>query len=107
MAEKTALLNVVIHGELTISTAAGVRDDLLAALDAADEVEVDLTRVTEIDSAGIQIMVGAKREASERRKSLRFLGHSAAVVDALDLTDLAGYLGDPVVLQSRHRERPH
>jgi anti-anti-sigma factor len=100
MAEKTALLNVVVHGELTVSTGADVRDDLLSALDTADEVEVDLTRVTEIDSAGIQIMIAAKREASARGKSLRFFGHSAAVVDALDLTDLAGYLGDPVVLQS-------
>lgn len=100
MSEQTALLNVVVHGELSISTAATVRDDLLAALDIADEVEVDLTRVTEIDSAGLQIMVAAKREAGARRKVLRFLGHSPAVLDMLDLTDLAGYLGDPLVLQS-------
>jgi len=102
MAEQTALLNITIHGELTISTAAGARSDLLNALDTADEIEVDLAQVTEIDSAGVQIMVAAKREAVARSKTLRFIGHSLAVLDTLDLTDLAAYLGDPVLIQSRN-----
>ncbi len=100
MPEQTALMTVAIHGELTIATAAAVRTDLLEALDHADEVEVDLAQVAEIDSAGIQIMVAAKREAKARSKTLRFVGHVPAVLEALDFTDLIGYLGDPVVIQS-------
>jgi len=101
MAEQTALLHVALRGELTIATAANVRGDLLEALTTADEIEVDLAHVTEMDSAGIQIMVAAKREATARSKILRFVAHSPAVLDTLDLTDLAAYLGDPVLLQSR------
>lgn len=87
-----------IEGELTIFTAQAVRERLLAALAAGGEVEVDLSRVSEMDSAGVQLLVAAKREAAARRQPLHFTGHSPAVVDTLDLCDLSGHFGDPVLL---------
>jgi anti-anti-sigma regulatory factor len=77
------------------------RQRLLDALETASEVEIDLAHVTEIDTAGIQVMVAAKREAAVRNKPLRFTGHSPEVVDILDLCDLAVHLGDPMLIQSR------
>lgn len=63
---------VDLAGEFTILAAAELRERLLAALAAADEIEVDLSRVSEIDSAGVQLMVAAKREAAAREKVLSF-----------------------------------
>lgn len=100
MARKPSLQRIAIAGELSIFTAAAIRADLLAALDRAKEVEVDLTQVTTLDSAGVQLMVAAKREAAALDKRLRFCGHSPAVLDTLDLTDLSAYFGDPVLIQS-------
>jgi anti-anti-sigma factor len=96
MTDNSAACRVAIAGEFSIFTAAAVREQLLAALGAADEVEVDLSQVSEIDSAGIQLMVAAKREAAAHNRSVRFTCPSGAVSEILELCDLAGLLGDPV-----------
>lgn len=91
-----------IAGELTIFTAAANKTRLIEAIcDGSDaELEVDLADVTEIDTAGLQLMVLAKREAAALGRTLRFSGHSTAVLDIIDLTGLAGFFGDPVLIRS-------
>lgn len=95
---KSAVTRLEIKGELSIFTAAGLREQMLEALAAGTEVEVDLSGVSEIDSAGLQLMVAAKREAAVRAQNLHFIGHSAAVFDALELSRLSGQLGDPLLI---------
>jgi len=72
---------------------------MLAALPAggADEVEVDLSGVNEIDTAGLQLMLQLKRKCGTR---LRLVNHSPAVLQILDLSNLGAQFGDPVVLRS-------
>lgn len=89
-----------IEGELTIYRASELKQDLLDKISGNQEIDVDLSQVTEIDSAGLQLMVLAKREAAARSRVLRFDGHSKAVMEILDLADLAGFFGDPVVISS-------
>lgn len=90
-----------ITGELSIFTASALREQFLDALDTASELEIDLSGVSEIDSAGIQLMVAAKKEAMSREKSLRFTGHSPAVYEVLELFELSGHFGDPLLIQSK------
>lgn len=101
---ETAAARLEIKGELSIFTAADVRRQLLEALEHGTDVEVDLSDVTEMDSAGMQLMVAAKREAALRERQLRFTGHSPAVFDVLELCDLSGQLGDPLLIQSGERQ---
>lgn len=82
-------IRIEIAGELGIATAADVREQLLAALAGVADVEVDLAGVTEMDCAGVQLMVAAMREAAAQEKTLRFTALSAAVQDTLALCDLA------------------
>jgi anti-anti-sigma factor len=98
---ENTVARIDIRGELSIFTAAELRQRLLDALDAGAEIEVDLSEVSEMDSAGMQLMVAAKREAAARNKPLRFAGHSPAVVDILELCNLSGQLGDPLLISSR------
>ena len=101
MRKKAAATRIGIEGELSIFTAAVLRQRLLDAIATGKEVEVDLSQVGEIDSAGIQLMVAAKREATARKQSLRFIGHSPAVFDIIELYDLSGHFGDPVLIPPR------
>lgn len=101
MKRKKAVIRIDMLGDLNIFNAAEQAQRLLAALDAGSEVDVDLSGVTEIDSAGVQLMVAAKREALARNKPLRFTNHSPAVFDIFELCDLAGHFGDPVLIHSR------
>lgn len=101
--EKTAAgCRLHIEGEMTVSSAAAVRDEILAALPAGseDEVEVDLSGVSEIDTAGLQIMLQLKRKCGAR---LRLLNHSPAVLQILDLSRLGAQFGDPVVICPHER----
>jgi anti-sigma B factor antagonist len=95
---------VAIAGEMTIYRAMELKDLLLDPFAVCGDVEVDLSGVEEIDTAGVQLLVLCKREATAHNKSLRLVGHSQVVLDALDLCDLGSYFGDPVVIQSQDKE---
>jgi anti-anti-sigma factor len=92
---------VAVDGEMTIFNAQELKAALLAPLVEHDDIEIDLSTVSEIDSAGLQIMVLLKLEALTRSKMLRFTGHSLAVREIIDLCDLGAFFGDPVVIQSQ------
>lgn len=92
---------VVIDGTLTIYDAQAGKDALVKALAGAAELEVDLSQVTEIDTAGMQLLVLMKREAQKTGKPLRLAAHSQASLDVLDRYNLGSYFGDPIVISSR------
>jgi len=87
-----------IEGELTIYRAAELKDTLLAAIAANDTLEIDLSAVEEFDTAGVQLLMLAKRVATTTGHTLRLTGHSAPVLDVFELLDLSQHFGDPIVL---------
>jgi anti-sigma B factor antagonist len=87
-----------IDGELSIYRAAELKPVLLQAVEASRVLEIDLSGVTEFDSAGVQLLLLAKREAGAIGHELRLVRHSAVVVDVLQLLDLAAHFGDPLVV---------
>lgn len=87
-----------IEGELTIYRAAELKDIIFSQINSADLVEIDLSHVTELDSAGLQLLLSAKLEAMIRDKQLHFVGHSKPVLEVIDLCDLGGFFGDQVVI---------
>ncbi|WP_374324751.1 lipid asymmetry maintenance protein MlaB [Azonexus sp.] len=92
-----------IVGEFTIFTAQDCKAQLLALIASIPEGgsgEVDLSGVTEIDSAGLQLMLMAKREAAILGKEMRFVRHSDPVLELIDLCALAGQFGDPLLIRS-------
>lgn len=89
-----------IQGEMTIYRAAELKKSLIDHILSHKEIEIDLSQVSEVDSAGLQLLILAKLEASARNKMLRFENHSPAVMEILDLSDLTGFFGDPVVITS-------
>lgn len=87
-----------IDGDMTIYNAAPLKAELLPHLAQGGEHEIDLAGVSEIDTAGLQLLILAKREAARRNTTLRLSGHSRAVLEVLDLCNLAAFFGDPVLL---------
>jgi len=87
-----------IDGEMSIYSAAQTKESLLSAMADCNEIEMNLAHVSEIDAAGLQLLALVKREAADSNKPLQFVAHSQAVLDMLDLCNLSGVFGDPVVL---------
>jgi len=91
---------ISIDGEMTIYRAAELKERLVDALAECDALlEVNLAEVTEIDTAGIQVLMLIKREALATGRELRLLAHSRPVVAALELLNLAAFFGEPLLVE--------
>lgn len=87
-----------IAGELTIYTAAVEKQSLQEALDATEELEINLSKVNEMDSAGLQVLIVLKQEAARRKKKLHYSMHSKAVLEILEMSNMTTSFGDQIVL---------
>ena len=96
---------VAIQGAMTIYEAAAGKRALLEALNGADELEIDISGVSEMDTAGLQLLVMIKHEAGLGDKGVHLVAHSPAVLEVLDCYRLAAYFGDAVVIPSRAKSR--
>ena len=76
---------VRIDGDLTIYTVAELAGALLPQMGAAPRLELDLSEVTEMDGAGLQLLAVIRREAGNAGIALSVTGQSQAVTQALQL----------------------
>ncbi|TWJ26460.1 STAS domain-containing protein [Geobacter argillaceus] len=80
-----AAVVVTIAGEMTIPYAGELREHLLAAFQKANRITADLTAVTGIDVAGLQILCSAHRSSVFMKKSFTIIGGpGSAVWEAAD-----------------------
>jgi anti-anti-sigma factor len=75
---------VALGPDMTIAQAAAWRDTLVDALcTASGNLALDLSAVTDIDSAGLQLLLATRRSLHERGAALTLAGLSPTVADAL------------------------
>jgi len=87
---------LIFEGEMTIFQASELNVSLQQALKDNASLEVDLSGVTELDTAGVQLMLVAQREATTQGQSLRWCGHSPAVQEVLRRLGLESELGEAI-----------
>jgi anti-sigma B factor antagonist len=86
-----------IDGELTIYRAAELRDALKTVIAGAPdgcELEVDLSDVTEMDSAGVQLLIAAQKTARASGRDVRITARSPAVEEVLETLRLGVHFAD-------------
>jgi len=89
---------LAITEDLTIYNAAPLKQRLLDALHGSERLEIDLSAVAEIDTAGFQLLVLLKREARRLDKEAHIVAHSEAVREVLDFYNMAAAFGDPLLI---------
>jgi len=92
---------MAITQEMTIYHAEAIKDELMHSLERSDVIDLDLSLVTEIDTAGIQLLMLAKRECQQHGKMLNIVAHSPAVHELIDIYNIAGFFGDPLIIPAR------
>ena len=98
-------LQVAVQDELTIYTAQTLKETFLNLCNASvSELVIDLSSVTELDSAGLQLLLWLKAESKKRAFDLRLIGHSQAIMEVFELLKLSMYFGDPVVIQAEWKK---
>jgi len=90
-----------ISENMTIYNAAEQKIMLLKALEDCEELDLDLSQVSEMDTAGFQVLLLTKREALKANKTVRLTAHSKPVTELLDLYNMASYFGDPMVIPAK------
>jgi anti-anti-sigma factor len=87
-----------IEGELTIYRAADLKVELLDALRKTQVLEVNLSGITELDTAGLQVLMLAKQTAAADKRELHLVQHSPAVVEIFQMLDLGAFFGDALLI---------
>ena len=89
---------LVVSNDLTIYHALELKPTLLDALANTQELELNLSQVSEMDTAGLQLLILLKKEAQRAGKCVRIVAHSQAVSSVIDFCNMAAEFGDPLVI---------
>ena len=90
---------VHIGGEMTIYDAAELKEKLMGVMEDSRPLELNLSKVTELDSAGVQLLMLVKKEREKQNCSLSLSNHSDEVLNVFELLGLATHFKDPIVMQ--------
>ncbi len=91
--KKNGAEKLVVEGELTIYTAADIKEKIGALLHGGNTIEIDLAQVAEIDTAGLQLLLLAQRECARQEKTIAFSNPSEAVLACWSLSNLNSTFG--------------
>jgi anti-sigma B factor antagonist len=90
--KKSAVEKFTVEGELTIYTAAEMKEKIGALL-KSESIEIDLSQVGEIDTAGLQLLLLAQRECAKQEKPIVFSNPSEAVLACWNMCNLKETFG--------------
>lgn len=92
-----------LKGDLNIYHAQAVRDKVLEQFNESKRTAIDLSGVAEADTAGVQILVWAKKESERRNHPIKMINHSPPIIKAIDLLGLIGFFGDKIKVPVEER----
>ncbi len=85
-----------LHGEFTIRHVARLKGEFLSYAEQYKGIALDLSGVSEIDSAGFQLLLLLKKYLTKLHGRLRLINHSLPVLKILDLYGAIGIFGDKI-----------
>ena len=85
---------ITITEDLTIYHALELKQRLLEGIEQASALELDLSHVAEIDTAGLQLLILVQRETAARGRPLTVTQMSNSVRETLDFCNLTQLFGD-------------
>jgi len=86
------VVSISFAGEFNIYSAADIKARLVESLGGAGTLYIDLKGVLEIDTAGVQLLILAKREADMLGKGFGVSRCSEAALAVLDVFNLRAFL---------------
>ncbi len=89
-AEK-GLCKLAIDEDMTIYAIEGLKLALTDEIELCDKLELDLSAVEEIDSAGIQLLLALRRELMLKKKELKLTSVSSVVNNLMESYELKEY----------------
>ena len=82
------LCRMRIEGEMTIFTADELKKHLFEKLEACSGLDLDLSQVSEMDTAGFQLLFLTKREFGHLNRPFRIVAQSPVTLSVLKLYNI-------------------
>lgn len=92
-------LRLHIEGDMTIYRAAELKRAIVTALDETAALELDLSAVSELDTAGIQLLMMTAKYARAVGHEFHLVAPGPAVMEVIGLLKLDTYFGDVLPAQ--------
>lgn len=94
-----------LRGALVLSGLREVHQKLRSMPGDYSQIIIDLSKVEDLDTAGVQLLIALKREFSGKGRALRLVGHSPAVLEYFALYGLVGFFGDRIMLKKGEKQQ--
>ncbi|MBF0565680.1 MAG: STAS domain-containing protein [Nitrospirae bacterium] len=92
--EQTAVdCHIEMEEEMTIGNARQMKAYLIEHLEGCQNLEIDLAKVTEFDTAGVQLLILLKKEARASNKEVKIFNCSRAVKYVIELYRMTEFFG--------------
>jgi anti-sigma B factor antagonist len=91
VARPAGMVILSLAGELDISGAASLREELMAAVDSEAAVVCDLEHLTYLDSTGVSLLISTQKSLRSKGRDLVLIGPSQRVMKILEITGVATY----------------
>lgn len=72
-----------LEGVLTVYEVAELREELISALEKKNGIMLDLSKVTDVDTTGIQLLCSAYRTAKDAKKTFTIMGANDSFREAI------------------------
>lgn len=82
------LTSLCVQGEMVVYKAQALKESLLPALGNAAGLQLDMSGVTELDTAGLQLLILLKREADEAKKTIKLKNCSVPAMEVFRLCNI-------------------
>lgn len=94
-------VSIRLETSLGLSQIPSLLDHLLRALDTSEGLEFDLSAVSDIDIAGVQMLLILDKEASALGKEIAFVKPSRAVRELFACLGRMDFFDDRVLVEAR------
>ena len=87
-------LKISIDADLTVARVRDLREEWSSYLTADQNLRIDTSKVNQVDSAGLQLLIAFALANTKQGKTVTWAGHSKPVMAVLELLDMGRYLTD-------------
>jgi anti-anti-sigma factor len=88
---------ILIQDEMTIYNVLEHKNKLYPYLKNENGLQIDLSNVSEIDSAGMQLLIFLKYQSQIEKKEITFTEHSESVKEVINIFNFSSFFDIPVI----------
>ena len=75
---------LTVSGDMTVSSLLDIKESILEGISGVQNVEIDLSGVEDMDSAGFQVLYAIKKYAEANKLHFRLSAYSRSVLTYMD-----------------------